>query len=96
MTVEPARHDGGRRTGRPPQAKARAQGRRSGAGPPARRDRAPKPVPTAVDQTTTATTAAPTPERKLSSDFDWPEDEVAAGGTKFLPSGLDVPPPTAN
>jgi hypothetical protein len=57
---------------------------------------APEPVPTVVDQTTTATTAAPEPARKLSSDFDWPEDEVAAGGTKFLPSGLDVAPPTAN
>ena len=58
---------------------------------------APQPVPTAVDQTTTATTAAPEPARKLVSDFDWPEeDEVAAGGTKLLPSGLDVPPPTAN
>jgi murein L,D-transpeptidase YafK len=56
-----------------------------------------EPAPTAVDQTTTATTAAPEPARKVASDFDWPEeDEVAAGGTKFLPSGLDVPPPTAN
>jgi murein L,D-transpeptidase YafK len=62
---------------------------------------APPPAPAvavepAVDETTTATTAATQPARRLSSDFDWPEDEVAAGGTKFLPSGLDVPPPTAN
>jgi murein L,D-transpeptidase YafK len=55
-----------------------------------------EPVPTAVDETTTATTAAPQPARRLTSDFDWPDDEVATGGTKFLPSGLDVPPPTAN
>ncbi len=64
--------------------------------PPPAATVAAEPVPTAVDQTTTATTAAPEPARKLSSDFDWPEDEVAAGGTKFLPSGFDVAPPTAN
>jgi hypothetical protein len=55
-----------------------------------------EPIPAAVDQTTTATTAAPEPTRKVVSDFDWPEDEVASGGSKFLPSGLDVAPPTAN
>ncbi|HET7715861.1 MAG TPA: murein L,D-transpeptidase family protein [Bauldia sp.] len=57
-----------------------------------------EPIPATVDQTTTATTAAPNPEptRKLTSDFDWPEDDVVAGSGKFLPSGLDVPPPTAN
>jgi murein L,D-transpeptidase YafK len=56
-----------------------------------------EPIPTAVDESTTATTSttAAGETRKLSSDFDWPEEEVA-GGTKFLPSGLDVPPPTAN
>lgn len=61
----------------------------------------PKPQPAAptepaVDQTTTATataTPAQAPVRRLASDFDWPEDDVA--GAKFLPSGLDVPP-TAN
>ena len=62
---------------------------------------APAPVattePNAVDSTTTATAVPqPAPARKLNSDFAWPEDEVAAGGSKFLPSGLDVPPPTAN
>lgn len=56
----------------------------------------PQPAAPAVDQTTTAATMpAQAPVRRLASDFDWPEDDVAGGG-KFLPSGLDVPPPTAN
>jgi hypothetical protein len=56
-----------------------------------------EPAAPVVDQTTTATTAAAQePVRRLSSDFDWPEDDVVAGGGKFLPSGLDIPPPTAN
>jgi len=55
------------------------------------------------------TTAAPAePTRRLASEFDWPEDDAATSGTttttttttttsnKFLPSGLDVPPPSAN
>jgi murein L,D-transpeptidase YafK len=53
-------------------------------------------APPTVDQTTTATTApAEGPTRRLSSDFEWPEEDVAGNG-KFLPSGLDLPPPTAN
>jgi murein L,D-transpeptidase YafK len=59
-----------------------------------------EPIPESVDATETTATAIPEsgPTRRLSSDFDWPEDDsaVIAGGGKFLPSGLDIPPPTAN
>lgn len=65
-----------------PQAAAAAE-------PPA----APAPATTA----TVTTTTPASPGRRLASDFDWPEDNVADGsGNKFLPTGLDVPPPTAN
>ena len=53
-------------------------------------------IPEPVDTTTTATAVQQPPARKLNSDFAWPEDEVAADGSKFLPSGLDGPPPTTN
>ena len=87
MTVEIARDDDrGRRTraGRRSEGRARAQPPQPPAPDRRRRDHH------GDDRGAAAGRA------KLSSDFDWPEDEVAAGGTKFLPSGLDVPPPTAN
>jgi murein L,D-transpeptidase YafK len=67
---------------------------------------APQPAPAPAPAATAATEPAPAPSstteptRRVASDFDWPEEDVAtstgSGGTTFLPTGLDVPPPTAN
>jgi len=63
---------------------------------------APKPVASTTPPQPAAAPATPapapaaTPTRRLASDFDWPEDDAATGGNAFLPTGLDVPPPTAN
>jgi murein L,D-transpeptidase YafK len=63
---------------------------------------APAPVPVASEPVPTAAPAPAEPARRLASDFDWPEDDAPAPSAttttsnKFLPTGLDVPPPTAN
>lgn len=61
------------------------------------------PQPAPAPAATVATEPAPAPAeptRRVASDFDWPEEDVATStgttSTKFLPTGLDVPPPTAN
>jgi murein L,D-transpeptidase YafK len=65
----------------------------------------PQPAPAATAASEPVPTAAPAPAeptRRLASDFDWPEDDAPAPSAttttsnKFLPTGLDVPPPTAN
>jgi hypothetical protein len=69
---------------------------------------APQPAPAQSAATEPMPTTAPPAEatRRLASEFDWPEDDAATSGTttttttttsnKFLPTGLDVPPPSAN
>jgi hypothetical protein len=53
-------------------------------------------APVAAASEPVPATAPAEPTRKVASDFDWPDENVTAGTTTFLPSGLDGPPPTAN
>ena len=91
VTVEPAPA-----AAEPPPAQAAAP-KPAPAPKPVAAAPAPAPAPAAAAAVEPVPTTAPAePARRLASDFDWPDENVTAGTTTFLPSGLDVPPPTAN
>jgi murein L,D-transpeptidase YafK len=46
-----------------------------------------EPIPAPVDETTTGTTTA-APARRVTSDFDWPDEQVAGSGADFLPNTM--------
>ncbi len=82
----------------PPPAAPKAKPAPQTASAPLAAASADEPIPGAVDMSTTTATVLSATGAATTRKFDWPDQDATmiAGGNKILPSGLDMPPPSAN